>query len=387
MWTPANSSQPAAAGLLPEGVPPPAEPELEPEPEPESEEPGGAEISLAAVFGSERAVVRPSWVIPVADVEVAMGAEGFIGKGALAEVRKGILRGNPVALKGLYMLRADAASIRANETGRWSWIPPWERQAVLGGFMKECEMLRRCTHNNIVSFVGVVGDKEPLYLAMEYFPSGTLSDLIYGGRYAGLRTEGGKLPLRTQLIANSGLFKALEFLTMVPLIHRDIKPANVLVQVQGGILLKVLVADFGDAVPSPTTTVRGAAGTPTYLAPEMRAEDQAKCPKADVFSAGVVAVEMSSGVAPNPGPEMLKDGPAVCQLHIGGRARRILMPELERRADDLAAVHHPFIAELALRCIVDAAANRAAASEISMLIDIAIDGAMVPAEVAQPCAA
>jgi len=36
------------------------------------------------------------------------------------------------------------------------------------------------------------------------------------------------------------------------------------------------------------------AGTPVYMAPEMRGEDDAKGPKADVFSAGVVAIELGA---------------------------------------------------------------------------------------------
>ena len=36
------------------------------------------------------------------------------------------------------------------------------------------------------------------------------------------------------------------------------------------------------------------------MAPEMREADEAKGPKADVFSAGVVAIEMSSGREPSP---------------------------------------------------------------------------------------
>jgi hypothetical protein len=39
----------------------------------------------------------------------------------------------------------------------------------------------------------------------------------------------------------------------------------------------------------------------------MAEEDEAKTPKADVFSAGIVSVEMNSGVSPNPGPAMRKE--------------------------------------------------------------------------------
>ena len=278
------------------------------------------------------------------------GVEGFIGRGALGEVRKGSYRGVVVALKTLHLLWTDPESIAAMGVA----LAPVERQAVLAALVKECEMLRRCTHANIVPFIGLVIDQEPLYLALQYIPSGTLHDLIHGECYAAMRTDAGTLPLQTQLLANCGLFSALAFLATVPMIHRDVKPANILVRVHDETLEKVLLADFGEAKQlTRTMTVRTMAGTPIYMAPEMREEDDAKGPKADVFSGGVVMVEMSTGTGPNPGPEMRKEG-----------RRRVGVPEEERRAADLAAVRHPVIAELARRCIVDDDGERADAAEI-----------------------
>ena len=64
-------------------------------------------------------------------------------------------------------------------------------------------------------FYGVVVDetpeREPRYLAMQYIPSGTLSDLIHAERYAGMRADGGRLPLADQLTALLGLFRALAY--------------------------------------------------------------------------------------------------------------------------------------------------------------------------------
>ncbi len=84
----------------------------------------------------------------------------------------------------------------------------------------------------------------------------------------------------------------------------------------------------------------------------MAEEDEAKTPKADVFSAGVVAVELNTGRSPNPGPSMRKEG-----------RRRVAVVEEERRADDMATIRHPEISELAKRCIVDDEDERADSAE------------------------
>ena len=54
--------------------------------------------------------------------------------------------------------------------------------------------------------------REPLYLAMQYIPSGTLHDLIHGERYAAMRADGGFLPLEDQVTTLLGVFRALAYL-------------------------------------------------------------------------------------------------------------------------------------------------------------------------------
>ena len=61
-----------------------------------------------------------------------------------------------------------------------------------------------------------------------------------------------------------------------------------------------------------------------------------------MFSAGVVMVEMDTGRLPSPGPEHRREG-----------RRRVVVEEEERRAGDIAAVRHPEVRQLAVRCIVD----------------------------------
>ena len=298
------------------------------------------------------------WTASIVDVVVVQGAAGLLGRGSLGEVRRGTYKGVDVALKGLHMMRDDPESVAA----MGGVLSPAERANVRQDFWRECDTMRRLVHQNILTFLCVVVDDtvraEPLYMAMQLIESGTLHDLIYHSKHAAMRTDDGHLPLETQLVVFDGIFSGLEYLAEQGVIHRDIKPANILAVVERGStqLSKVLLADFGESKQLTLTMTRvvgTAAGTPLYQAPEMGEEEEAKGPKADVFSAGIVMLEVNTGRQPNPGPAKRRQG-----------RQRVDVPEEERRADDLAAVRHQEVAELAARCVVDDEALRADAAEI-----------------------
>eukprot|EP01046_Picozoa_sp_COSAG06_P026390 COSAG06_NODE_2268_length_7202_cov_2.299592_6_plen_478_part_00 len=314
-----------------------------------------------------------SFLIREADVSLEAGNDGIIGRGALGEVRRGILRstGARMAFKELLMLRTDEASVRAMGV----MLTPAERAHVVASFKAEAEMLRGLRHEHIVPFVGVVvsaANNEWLHIVTPYFADGTLQDLLYLPKYERLRTRTSavgaarSLPLRDQLVAGEGLFSALEYLASRRMVHRDVKPANILIVLSrvvanGGAqrLSKVALTDFGESKGLEGLTTRGraatAAGTPLYAAPEMADDQEQKGPSADVFSAGVVLLEMSTGRRPQPGPQHSRDA---------ATGRRCVVPEEERRRADLDAARHPQIGDMARRCVVDEGRNRATAAEI-----------------------
>ena len=271
-----------------------------------------------------------------------------VGGGALGSVYRGVVDGREVALKCIHLLRDDASAIRAMG-GR---LRPDERRHVLDTFRRECDLLRQLQHENILPFIGVVVDaaQQPLYLAATYVGTGNLHQLIHGDSGLGLRTgDSGTLPLSLQTKVAIGVFSALAYLASVPAIHRDVKPANILTVLSRSGLERIYLADFGEAQQlTRNMAVEHGAGTPDYMAPEMRSEDAIRCPKADVFSAGVVLVEMSSGKQPNPGSQWRDD------------ARTVLVPEDERRRDDLSAMRgSDELAMIAQQCIADRPADRA----------------------------
>ena len=163
---------------------------------------------------------------------------------------------------------------------------------------------------------------------------------------------GGPLPMEAQLVVFVGMFAGLEYLAERRLIHRDVKPATILVVVEGGVLIKVLLADWRSKKLTRTMTrIAGTvAGSPAYMAPDMREADEATGPKSDVFSAGIVMIEVAWAAA-QPGAE-----PAA-----GADAVGVPEEEAERRSGGGA---QPEIVELARRCVVDDQDERADAAEM-----------------------
>ncbi len=119
-------------------------------------------------------------------------------------------------------------------------------------------------------------------------------------------------------------------------LHRDVKPANILLR-EAGPQSPIALADFGVAAAREQARTR--AGTLRYLAPEVRAGEPAT-EASDLFSAGVVLLELATHPAPLPERlDRLGEGEdlreAVGALPVPGawreRLGRLLDPDPEAR--------------------------------------------------------
>ncbi|KAL8053001.1 hypothetical protein ABFX02_05G042600 [Erythranthe guttata] len=158
-------------------------------------------------------------------------------------------------------------------------------------FQNEAKLLARVQHKNVVNLLGYClhGEFEKL-LVYEYVPNQSLDKLLFKS------DTRESLDWKRRLDVITGTAKGLLYLhedAPCSIIHRDIKASNILLDDKW----VAKIADFGLArlFPEDQTHVQTRiAGTNGYMAPEyLMLGNLSK--KADVFSFGVVVLELISG--------------------------------------------------------------------------------------------
>ncbi|KAE8714687.1 Proline-rich receptor-like protein kinase PERK2 [Hibiscus syriacus] len=213
--------------------------------------------------------------------DLALATDNFsdsnlIGQGGFGYVHKGVLKdGKVVAIK---QLKAGSGQ--------------GERE-----FQAEVDIISRVHHKHLVSLVGycIVGVR--WLLVYDFVPNNSLEFHLHG--IVNRREERSVMNWSTRMKIALGAAKGLAYLhedCKPKIIHRDIKAANILPDES----FEARVADFGLAKSSLDTDTHVSTrvmGTFGYMAPEYASSGKLT-EKSDVFSFGVVLLELITGRRP-----------------------------------------------------------------------------------------
>jgi eukaryotic-like serine/threonine-protein kinase len=153
-------------------------------------------------------------------------------------------------------------------------------------FVRECQILSSLNHRSIADVLDFGITDDYLFLALEYFPCGSLRDRL-------------KNPVSEADAVNYArqIGEALAVLHAAHVVHRDLKPSNLMLTDDN----RVILIDFGSAsmrlAASDLSRSDLCTGTPYYVCPE-QIENRDPDGRGDLYSLGVVLYEMLVGMLP-----------------------------------------------------------------------------------------
>ncbi|XP_057454707.1 G-type lectin S-receptor-like serine/threonine-protein kinase CES101 isoform X2 [Lotus japonicus] len=262
-----------------------------------------------------------------------------LGEGGFGPVYKGqLLDGREIAIKRL-------------STSSWQGLTE---------FKNEVKLIAKLQHTNLVKLHGFCIEREERMLIYEYMPNKSLDFYLFDSKNKIL------LDWKRRLGIIQGITRGIVYLhtySRLTVIHRDLKPSNILLDSD----MNPKISDFGLArifgLKESKQNTNRVVGTYGYMSPEY-ALNGIVSPKIDVFSFGVMVLEIISGkknasIYASDYPHSLLG--RAWELWNTGKALELIDPILNGSCDVnevLRCIH------ISLLCVQDQAEDRPTMSDV-----------------------
>jgi len=193
----------------------------------------------------------------------------MLGSGAFGEVRVCVHR--------------ESGAQRAVKVLRKSHMDEEEKKMLFN----EINNLKDLDHPNILKMYEFFEDEKRYYIVTDICKGGELFDEIVAR---------GKFTERDASVLIKQVLSCVNYCHTHKIVHRDLKPENILLE-QNREFDQIKIIDFGTSlVFDESKRLDEKLGTPYYIAPEVLAKSYG--PKCDIWSVGVIAYIVLSGIPP-----------------------------------------------------------------------------------------
>lgn len=275
-----------------------------------------------------------------------------IGSGAYGAVCKAKCDKLQCAAKLLYNTLLDLQDQQVEG------LKSYDHRTPLNRFKQECQFLSQVNHPNVVQYLGTYCDPETkvIVLLMELMDESLTHYLE--------NSPASKISLHMQVDISYDIILALNYLHNNSIIHRDLSSNNVLLTAS----LRAKVSDFG------MSTILGNTGVPNsltvcpgnviYMPPEALDEPPVYSKSLDIFSFGVLIIQINSCRFPSP-TNRFTTVDIISPVSHKAVAAKLAVPEVERRQHHIQMMDstNPLL-PVAKSCLNDSGSERPLASKL-----------------------